>query len=95
MRRGMTIIARRKLREEILEKETARAYERAQEAGRTLRCRDAMRAMASDPALARSQHSMCQGEEVMGSGCLCECHDVITGNVVAGQMQELDRSDTY
>jgi hypothetical protein len=89
MKRGMTILERRKLRAEILEKEMARAYERAQGAGLTLVCRDAMRVTGSDPGMARGLHARCVGESSLtGGGCLCQCHDVITGGVAAGTMSE-------
>jgi hypothetical protein len=76
LRRHMTILERRKLREEILARELALAHQRASEAGLTLRCQDAMR-------LTGVQHASCEAEDPGGAGCLCQCHDVISEGVVS------------
>jgi hypothetical protein len=72
LRRHMTILERRKLREEILAKELARAHRQAARAGLTMKCEYAMRLTGSDPAGARRLHADCKGEEPpRGAGCLC------------------------
>lgn len=88
--RGMTVHQRRKLREEILGRYLERAHRQAAEARLTLRCRNAMYyTFHGDPATAREYHALCKGEEPGNSGCLCQCHDVVTGEVAAGQMAEM------
>jgi hypothetical protein len=85
-RRGMTILARQHLREEILTWEVERARTRASEKNLTGACRDAMLVMSVDPAKARGLHAGCKAEEYGGVGCLCLCHDEVTGEVITGTM---------
>ncbi len=87
LRRHMTILERRKLREEILARELQQAHRRADEAGLTMKCSMAMRLTGSRPEEARRLHASCTAEEPPnGTGCLCHHHDVITGSVETGTM---------
>lgn len=85
-RRGMTVLERQKLREQVLAQHLRVAQQRAAEYGLTVRCREAMKAAADrDSARAKALHSSCHGEDT-GTGCLCHCHDrarpaqVVSGN---------------
>jgi hypothetical protein len=89
-RRGMTIEQRRKLREEILQRQLERARRTAENSRLSPRCQDAMRLAVSGSPEAAAAHARCEGESSpTGAGCLCLCHDTVTGEVVAGGMEQL------
>lgn len=82
----MTIHERRKWREQVLAEELARAHRRAGFKRLTPSCIVAMELTGSKPAEARELHRSCKEEEPGGKGCACLCHDVITGEVSAGDL---------
>lgn len=84
LRRGMTVLDRQKLREEVIRAELQRAYERAARYGLSMRCARAMLMTGGDPELVRAEHGRCRGEEPGGAGCLCQCHDDSRGGVISG-----------
>lgn len=84
-RQGMTVLARRKYRDQVLQRELDHAYARAARWRLSHHCHRAMVATGSDPEYARLQHSMCQDEEPGRPGCLCQCHDEERAGVVTGQ----------
>lgn len=83
-RRGMTVLDRRKLREELLQREVERAYRRAFTRHVSPSCVNAMDVTGSEPATARSLHAACWGEHPNSVGCLCPCHDEDRGGVESG-----------
>lgn len=81
---------RRRLREEILARQLQKAHRIAANSRLSLTCQDAMKLTGSKPEYARHLHAACKGEEPpQGSGCLCLCHDVVTGGVETGTMTDL------
>lgn len=74
-KRGMTVLDRRLLREDVMVREIALAHKRAREYRLTPVCREAMAETGSHPVLARRLHGSCKGEDPAGTGCLCQCHD--------------------
>jgi hypothetical protein len=71
---GLSLAERKTLRQ----KYRAEAIARAEQMGRTLRCRDLADDM-DDPG-----HRLCRGESRGGSGCLCRCHDNPGAEIIAG-----------
>lgn len=86
LRRGMTVLERQKLREEILQAFLDRARKQAGEAGRSVTC---IRGMQSHGKTAAYLHGRCVGEVQPNSGCLCECHDDNRGGVASGTAAEM------
>jgi hypothetical protein len=80
----MTILERDKLRAEVLKRHLDLAYVRAAEYGLSGPCREAMHLTGSEPGRARELHAACGGEDPMGLGCLCLCHDVRDTSVATG-----------
>lgn len=85
----MTILERRRYREDLLVKEIALAYRRVNVYRLSVPCSDAMVATGSDPARARALHASCRGEDPGQPGCLCQCHDTVTGGVETGEMTQM------
>lgn len=81
LRRAMTLADRTKLREQVLDHELNTAYDRAGVFGLTSVCKLAMERSGENAA---GLHASCREEEPGGRGCLCACHDVVTGHVVSG-----------
>lgn len=80
----MTVLQRQQLRVAVMSRFVAQAYEKAGQWKLTAECKQAMGVMNRDPAQARELHGSCRAEEFGGSGCMCQCHDIITGGVVTG-----------
>lgn len=96
-RRGMTVLERRKYRDEVIKRELEAAYHRASVHRMSETCRRAMATTRSaNPELARELHEKCRAEEPGGPGCLCEHHDEDRGGVMAGvvQVPPLDSAST-
>lgn len=80
----MTILQRQQVRTQVLQREFAYANRRAASYRLSGTCREAMEVTHKDPATARELHGRCAAEEPGGPGCLCLCHDEITGEVTSG-----------
>ena len=87
LRRGMTLLQRQRLREQVLERQLKIAYERAARYGLSGACAKAMDAVGEE---ARELHETCSAELPGGLGCLCNHHDVarVEGHVVSGVLPE-------
>jgi hypothetical protein len=93
----MTILERRKYRDEVLQRELARAVARAEGCHLSYPCRKAMDLSRAGvaPGVARQFHASCEDEEAGGKGCLCPCHDVreaSAGEAAHGLSHETDLS---
>ncbi len=87
-RRGMTLLAREKLREQIRNAEMERAVRRAENMYLSASCRNAMALTGTeDPEYVRDLHGQCRGEIPGASGCLCRCHDVVGEGIVSGYIE--------
>lgn len=86
-RQGLTIGARRQVRAAIVEDEIKRAMRRAAEMYLTEKCRRAMVITGERPEESRELHASCQAELPGRVGCLCQCHDVVTGSVITGRVE--------
>jgi hypothetical protein len=84
MRRGLTYLDRQKLRRLVYAREVDKARQRAMAWKLSPQCRGALALMATEPGLASGMHQECKQEEIGGKGCLCTCHDVVSGGVSAG-----------
>jgi len=85
LKRGMRLLDRQHLREQVMERQLKLAVDRAAEYGLSQPCRQAMAmSLAGCPDRAAALHAECQAEEPGGTGCLCLCHDVRDTAVVTG-----------
>jgi hypothetical protein len=82
LRRGMTVHARMQLRQDVLQRHLALAYQHAAEYGLSRWCKMAMQ--AQEPGEAKNLHEACYEEKAGGGGCLCPCHDVADGEIFSG-----------
>lgn len=93
LRRGMTVLDRQKLREEIQQAFLDKARKAASEVGRSLTC---IRGMQAWGETAAHLHGQCAGElPPKGTGCLCECHDDNRGGVEAGTAPEMGDTEPF
>lgn len=86
-RRHMSVVDRRRLREEVMQRELRVAQRRALLYKLSETCTLAMGLILDgQPEKAADVHYQCHEEELGGAGCLCPCHDTSHGGVVSGSI---------